>query len=300
MLKTDIHNCRDICCTDRNHTSYIDLYCDALVDICLEAGLATFPSFPGGSKRKRRSNISDWNRLINPLRQKSIFWHQIWQECDRPKTGCLASIMRSSRAKYYRAVREGKKRKTTENNNLLVETLSGKDYRDFWSYIRKMSHVPKTPTSCMDGEHDDVAICEILENKYKIIFQSTPSNKHDLQNISHEIYSRAERAEPVSITLNDIKLIIKKLNKNKADGSEGYNSNHIIYASDNLLLHISQLMELIVSHGYFPLNSHKHMLYQFRKIIEEICSPVKITEAFPYATLCVKCLTYGFCQNAQI
>ena len=72
VLKTDIHNCRDICCTDRNHTSYIDLYCDALVDICLEAGLATFPCFPGGSKRKR-SNTSDWNRLIKPLRQKSIF-----------------------------------------------------------------------------------------------------------------------------------------------------------------------------------------------------------------------------------
>ena len=172
-------------------------------------------------------------------------------------------------AKYHRAVREGKKRKITENNNLLVGTLSGKDYRDFWSYIRKMSHVPKTPTSCMDGEHDDVAVCEILKSKHKIIFQSTPSNKRDLQNISHEIYSNAEIAEPISITLNDIKLIINKLNKNKGDGSEGYNSNHIIYASDNLLLHISQLVELIVSHGYFPSKlHHNHMLYQFRKIID--------------------------------
>ena len=58
-----------------------------------------------------------------------------------------------------------------------------------------MSHVPKTATSCMDGEHDDDAICEILKSKYKIIFQSTPSNKHDLQNISHEIYSKAERVK---------------------------------------------------------------------------------------------------------
>ena len=80
VLKTDIHDCKYICCTDRNHTSDIDLYCDALVDICLEAGLATFLCFPGGSKLKRRSNISDWNRLIDPLRQKSIFLHQIWQE----------------------------------------------------------------------------------------------------------------------------------------------------------------------------------------------------------------------------
>ena len=107
-----------------------------------------------------------------------------------------------------------------------------------------MSHVPKTPTSCMDGEHDDVAICEILESKYKIKFQSTPSNKHDLQNICHEIHSTAERAEPISITLNDIRLIIKKLNENKGDGSEGYNSNHIIYKYYGALAYADDLILL--------------------------------------------------------
>ena len=40
------------------------------------------------------------NSVVEPLRDKSLFWHHMWADCGRPRSGNVADIMRSTRAAY--------------------------------------------------------------------------------------------------------------------------------------------------------------------------------------------------------
>ena len=43
--------------------------------------------------------------FVAPLREKSLLWHNIWDDCGRPHTGTVADIMRKTRSAYHYAVR---------------------------------------------------------------------------------------------------------------------------------------------------------------------------------------------------
>ena len=40
-----------------------------------------------------------------PLNAKSLFWHIVWIDCVRPKTGAVADVMRRTRVSYHYAIR---------------------------------------------------------------------------------------------------------------------------------------------------------------------------------------------------
>ena len=43
-------------------------------------------------------SIAGWGEYVAPLREKSLFWHNMWSDCGRPHSGMVADIMRRTRA----------------------------------------------------------------------------------------------------------------------------------------------------------------------------------------------------------
>jgi hypothetical protein len=257
-----ICQCRDVHCSDITHISYIDNYCTAIIENCKQAGLSSFPLYKP-TVHKSKPKIPEWKTSIEPLRQRSIFWHHLWQDCDKPREGHVASIMRSTRAQYHKAIKEGKKLIKDQKNIELVRQLSCKDYKGFWSMVRNMSKVPTTSTATMDGKCNEHDICSKLAGKYKDIFQSTPTNETILGNIGSSILQNINSypVEMFKVSANDVSDVVNKLKSNKGDGGFGYNSNHLIYGSECLFMHISNLIELMISHGYTPtILSQSHII----------------------------------------
>lgn len=60
------------------------------------------------SRQMGPRRIPGWLDRIEPLRQKSLFWHGIWVDCKHPRSGVVADCMRRSRAIYHYAVRQVK------------------------------------------------------------------------------------------------------------------------------------------------------------------------------------------------
>ena len=58
---------------------------------------------------------------MQPLRDESLFWHNLWLECDRPKTGAVAYCMRRTHAAYHYAIRKVKR----EEDKIINERLAG-------------------------------------------------------------------------------------------------------------------------------------------------------------------------------
>ena len=46
-----------------------------------------------------------WSEYVEPLRQKSLFWHAMWKDCGHPRSGAVADCMRRARASYHYGIR---------------------------------------------------------------------------------------------------------------------------------------------------------------------------------------------------
>ena len=70
--------CHDMKCKDCQHYDAINQYLIDITEACLSAGHSNIPysSSPINSGR-----IPGWSEEVEPLRQKSLFWHQIWNNC---------------------------------------------------------------------------------------------------------------------------------------------------------------------------------------------------------------------------
>ncbi len=47
-----------------------------------------------------------WNDLVEPFKEKSLFWHWFWIDCGKSNEGAVAQVMRTARANYHKAVKD--------------------------------------------------------------------------------------------------------------------------------------------------------------------------------------------------
>jgi len=102
--------CVDMNCKNPDHHHAICHYAESLTNACL---LAAESSIPITSNRDAGAGrVPGWTERFEPLREKSLFWHRLWVECGRPRTGTVADCMRRARASYHYAIRQVKKTET--------------------------------------------------------------------------------------------------------------------------------------------------------------------------------------------
>jgi hypothetical protein len=73
---------------------------------------------------------------IQPLKDKSLFWPNIWLDMGRPHEGIVARIRRSTRASYHRAIRQALKERNNIVKNKLADSILRNNSRDFWNEIK--------------------------------------------------------------------------------------------------------------------------------------------------------------------
>ena len=77
--------------------------------------------------------------FVRPVREKSIYWHNIWSTAGRPKTATLADIMRQTRAAYHYAIRRIKSEEDDIVKERFAATVTRERNRDFWTEVRKIA-----------------------------------------------------------------------------------------------------------------------------------------------------------------
>ena len=108
VIPHDLCLCHDVHCCKADHVASLDEYVAQLTDACLKsAEVAIHFTRPSGYN----GCIPGWSEVVAPLRDQSLFWHNLWSDCGRPHQGLVADIMRKIRARYHREVRYVKKNK---------------------------------------------------------------------------------------------------------------------------------------------------------------------------------------------
>jgi len=86
-------------CADVVHISAITQYSRDISEACLSAAKSAIPCTSCSDSRGNSRRVPGWTEIVEPARQKSLFWHNMWNECDRPRTGVVAECMRRTRAR---------------------------------------------------------------------------------------------------------------------------------------------------------------------------------------------------------
>ena len=246
--KLNVLKCNNVTCSECDHKTEINSLCTALVNCCLKSGLKHLPK----TQPPKRNKIPNWSSSIQPLKEKSILWHQIWDSAGRPHTGSIANIMRQTRARYHYAIRSLCKNMERERFLKLAESVAASNDRDMWKEIKKLSRIRNNVIiSQMDNITGAPEIANLFANKYKAVYQSVSYDNVSINKVKEKITDNIECSTCV-IQTEDVVKAINSLKSGKHDGDKGLYSNHLKLSTLLFKQLLCKLFNSMIIHGHSP------------------------------------------------
>ena len=189
--------------------------------------------------KSQKSGIMGWNNFVQPYKEKSIFWHNIWKSAGCPATGQLADLRRFTRAKYHWAIKRTKREADEYLINKTANQLVNKSFNNFWSTIKRMKGTDKTIANIVDGHTTDGAISD----RFRVIYNDLYNSIDDvnfiniIDDVNNLVYNKCSSglctfAHCHSITGDTVKNAIFKLKSDKDNKVFNLFTNSFIHATD--------------------------------------------------------------------
>ena len=251
MLNTIVHendiiSCQNVNCVDNSHRLYIDYLCECITWACIDAGIMTLPLKKHGICKQ----IPLWNEVVGNAKSRSMWWHQIWIDKNRPTEGVVYEIMKAMRANYHECIMQLKRNDNVNRKVRFAESVTQNNNRSFWKEVKKMDFAKKCVPVVVDNCIGDVDICNMFAKKYEELYNSNRSEHEAMSRIKMSLQNRlmVESSEGhIDVSVSDVEKAIMKLKSRKSDGSEGLESDHTIQGTDTLNSIITVLICLIMA-----------------------------------------------------
>ena len=108
----------------------------------------------------KNKSIPGWTEYVEPLKVKSLFSHNDWVDCDRPKTGAVADVMRRTRASYHLTIIRVRRNERNIINERIPDAMLDDNTRDFWSDAKRLRSNKTCPSNMID---DFTSPCDIAK-----------------------------------------------------------------------------------------------------------------------------------------
>ena len=110
---------------------------------------------------------------VKPVKEQSLFWHWVWQECGKPRSGQVYGIMKKSWHQYHYAMSMIRKYKF-ETKCKLAENY--KNDTHLWTGLRKTNpkswNIPLSVVNvCVAGN-----IAKLFKEKYENFYTNVPTD----------------------------------------------------------------------------------------------------------------------------
>ena len=261
-LDFEVFTCRDTkCCI---HSEQIRIWYNRIVKILLDTSETSLPMT--GNKQKPKT-LPGWNEHVKPKLETSLFWHNIWKDCGRPRQGEVASIMRRTRAQYHRSVKHAQKEYHNIRNTRMAEAISCNKSRDLWKEVNTMIQARQELPSVIDGQVGNENIANIFFEKSKNLFNTVGFTPQSIQELKQKIDRKLESncmltknklnlGSPTdkhlhNLSVNDLKNAIEDLKKDKKDET-GLCTNHLKHGTHKLNIVLTLLFNAMLRHGVAP------------------------------------------------
>ena len=240
--------CHNVKCINKRHAEELDKYTNDITQACLTAAYCSIPTTGAGSGGQRR--VPGWAEYVAPARDESLFWHKIWTDCGRPRSGVVADCMRRTRLAYHYAIRYVRRKERDIIDERFAETIMQNRTRDFWSEVRRIKNCRAGVGGIVDGLSDSADIANMFANKYADLYSSVPYDCAAMTGIKSEINAAVTTfTNDCVVGYCDVAEAVSFLKPNKNDGHAGLSTNHVIHGCDELNVHLSMLYSAMLVHG---------------------------------------------------
>ena len=200
-------NCKN--CNCNIHQDSLIKLCTGITKACVDAAEKTVPVSGSATRGDRHNIVIGWNEHVEPFRKKSLLWHKIWLDNNKPKSGLVADIMRSTRCQYHSQVKWVKQNiRFIQSQKIAKSMVEGKT-SDFWAEVKRIRGCKATVTASVDGEVDDGCIADLFANKYKTLYNSVSYDPTELRKIHDTVDAIIlDKCEKSIITIDDVRTSI--------------------------------------------------------------------------------------------
>ena len=241
--------CNNPDCKLSSHRSDINQFCQDIISKLVDSADDTLPKHVNKKRHKPM-----WKQLVEPEKDKALFWHSIWCSAGRPTTGVLADIRRHTRSLYHKAIRDLSKQEHNLRLQRMATSVYESESRSLWSVVKKLRSNNSTSEASIDGSTASIDIADIFKCKYENLFNSNVSSDKEMDQIENDIMYKIKNGNCESHVISVQQVIngVNGLNKHKSDGDAGLFSNNLIFGPNRLYVYLSLLYSTVMIHGYMP------------------------------------------------
>ena len=240
--------CNDNFCT--KHDECLQTYHDGIIDACISASRCI------SNKKSNIKCIPGWTEYVSPHRETAMFWHRLWCDNGRPRSGLISDIRRKTRAQYHNVLKNAKRNDMKVRSFMMAQNFLDSDRRDFWHELKKVRGGSVTCPTSIDGVQGEHNITNLFADKYQHLYNSVSYNSEHVsllkRDIDDKIVHSHSECKSHLINAQDVINMVKELKLNKHDGNKGHYSNHITNGTHRLHCSISLLFNSMISHGFVP------------------------------------------------
>ena len=247
--------CKNYKCNE--HYDYIKRLYNEIIKYCKEASDKSLPHTSANNNNDVNKVIPGWNEHVKEYAEKAMFWHYIWKEDGRKRSGVLADIRRRTRAQYHFAIRRVKKDYIQLRNNRMGEAVANNNDRMLWNEVKKISSTNNKLPNAMDGCTNIDEISNIFASKYENLYNTVGYQSQDLEKLKTDIEQRILNKFPDNenhlhnISVKEVKDAIVALKSGKKEENCLY-SDHFKAGSLRLIVIITLLLNSMLIHGIAP------------------------------------------------
>ena len=251
--------CGDVLCQDESHSHDRDCHVVDLLEKITEASYECIPVIKIDQNKKKLRQLPGFKETVLPVKQDSLFWHNIWVSAGRPRKGWLFYLMKYNRAKYKYAVRQCKR----EANRLESEALGGaaeEGNKQLFKELRKQLTRKGSGQAVPDSLEGAVTKPDIID-KFRECYQqmyNCTDRSQQLEDIKDKIRSTIRGNVPASIKeINKINAGVVRaasemMKPGKLDVSQNFSSDVFIHAPQILFDQLSEIFKSFLVHGTMP------------------------------------------------
>ena len=139
-----------------------------------------------------------WNDYVGEAHSEARDAYLMWHNHNKPRQGPMFDLMKKSRARFKRCLRQCRRAEDKAKADSLARKLILKDDKNFWKDIKKAHQGSNSIlATSIDGTSGNHEICKLWENHYSTLLNS---NDDESQNsfVLHAISSKQAKSEFLS------------------------------------------------------------------------------------------------------
>jgi hypothetical protein len=235
----------------KNFDVVIQKYYDAVMSSITEACHLTIPRF---TQKSHRCAVPGWNDYVDEKHSVARSAFLDWVAEGKPRHGLSFKIMTKTRAAFKLALRYCKQHEDMMRADSYAKSLSGKEFKSFWSSIHKTNNAKSAQhANVVGGCIGDDNISEMWRTHFEHLYNSVKDGGAQQLFFERLLTSNITNSQ-VYVKVHDVCDAINKQKLGKAIGPDGIAMEALLFGGDKLVVHICFLFNMFLKFGFLPKN----------------------------------------------